>query len=167
MEAPNGFLQDEIYIESALLAMRLGIKIVLVLEQIEELKLVIETSRAMNVQPIIGVRAKLSTKQNGRWAGTSGDGGKFGLDANKLIQVVHRLRKEKMLQCLQLLHFHIGSQISCISTIKDAMVEGSQIYCELVLMGASMHYIDVGGGLGIDYDGTKSPSNISINYSMQ
>ncbi|KAH9325259.1 hypothetical protein KI387_005437, partial [Taxus chinensis] len=162
----NGY-KDEIYIESALLAMRLGIKIVLVLEQIEELKLVIETSRAMNVQPIIGVRAKLSTKQNGRWAGTSGDGGKFGLDANKLIQVVHRLRKEKMLQCLQLLHFHIGSQISCISTIKDAMVEGSQIYCELVLMGASMHYIDVGGGLGIDYDGTKSPSNISINYSMQ
>ncbi|GLJ41046.1 hypothetical protein SUGI_0849780 [Cryptomeria japonica] len=162
----NGY-KDRTYIETALLAMRLGIKVVLVLEQMEELNLVIKTSRALKVQPVIGVRAKLSTKHNGHWAGTSGDSGKFGLSINKLVQVVHRLRKENMLQCLQLLHFHIGSQIRSISTIKDAIDEGSQIYCELALMGAPMHYIDVGGGLGIDYDGTKSPSNVSINYSMQ
>lgn len=162
----NGY-KDSMYIESALLAMRLGIKVVLVLEQMEELDLVIKTSKTLKVQPIIGLRAKLSTKHNGHWAETSGDSGKFGLSVSKLIQVVHRLRKENMLQCLQLLHFHIGSQIPSISTMKEAMREGSHIYCELVLMGAHMHYIDVGGGLGIDYDGTGDPSNASISYSMQ
>lgn len=162
----NGY-KDSIYIESALLAMQLGIKVVLVLEQMEELDLVIKTSRRLKVQPIIGLRAKLSTKHNGHWAETSGDSGKFGLTISKLIQVVQRLRTENMLQCLQLLHFHIGSQIPSISTMKEAMREGSHIYCELVLMGAHMHYIDVGGGLGIDYDGTGDPSNASISYSMQ
>lgn len=162
----NGY-KDSVYIESALLAMQLGIKVVLVLEQMEELDLVIKTSRKLKVLPIIGLRAKLSTKHDGHWAETSGDSGKFGLSVSKLIQVVHRLKKENMLQCLQLLHFHIGSQIPSISTMKETMREGSHIYCELVLMGARMHYIDVGGGLGIDYDGTGDPSNTSISYSMQ
>eukprot|EP01018_Ginkgo_biloba_P034014 Gb_41255 [translate_table: standard] len=162
----NGY-KDRIYIETALLARRLGIKVILVLEQMEELDLVIKISRTLGIQPIIGVRAKLSTRHNGHWAGTSGDNGKFGLSVNKLIQVVYRLREENMLHCLQLLHFHIGSQVPSISIIKEAMREGSHIYCELFMMGAPMHYIDVGGGLGIDYDGTRSPSNASTNYSMQ
>lgn len=162
----NGY-KDHVYVESVLLARKLGINAIVVLEQMEELDLLIKASRTLGVRPVIGVRAKLSTRHSGHWGGTSGDNGKFGLTVNEIVRVVYTLRREGMVECLQLLHFHIGSQIPSISTIKEAMREGSHIYCELALMGAPMRYIDVGGGLGVDYDGTKSQSCASTNYSMQ
>lgn len=162
----NGY-KDQVYIESVLLARKLNVNAIVVLEQMEELDLVIKSSQILGVRPVIGVRAKLSTQHSGHWGSTSGEDGKFGLTVNELVKVVYTLRRQGMLDCLQLLHFHIGSQLSSISTIKEAMREGSHIYCELALMGAPMGYIDVGGGLGIDYDGTKSQSFASTNYSMQ
>ncbi|CAM6038232.1 unnamed protein product, partial [Sphagnum compactum] len=162
----NGY-KDSAYVNNVLLAQRLGIHAVLVLEQMEELEEVISCSNRLGVRPILGLRAKMSTKHNGHWGNTSGDNSKFGLTVNEIVAVVHRLRQEGMLDCLQLLHFHIGSQISSILTIKEVMREGSHTYCELARMGAPMGFIDVGGGLGIDYDGTKSQSSASANYSMQ
>ncbi|EFJ32037.1 hypothetical protein SELMODRAFT_144682 [Selaginella moellendorffii] len=158
---------DRVYIESVLLARQLGVNAIIVLEQMEELEMVIQACRILGVRPMVGVRAKLSTKHTGHWGGSSGDKGKFGLTVTEIVRVVYTLRKEGMLDCLQLLHFHIGSQIPSISIIKEAMREGSHIFCELALMGAPMQYIDVGGGLGIDYDGSKTQSSASTNYSMQ
>ncbi|KAG0615464.1 hypothetical protein M758_5G043300 [Ceratodon purpureus] len=162
----NGY-KDSVYVENVILATRLGIRAVLVLEQIEELEEVVSCSKRLGIRPIIGVRAKLSTKHNGHWGGTSGDKAKFGLTVTEIVSVVYRLRQEGMLECLELLHFHMGSQISSILAIKEAMREASHTYCELALMGAPMGYIDVGGGLGIDYDGSKGQSSASVNYSMQ
>eukprot|EP00850_Spirogloea_muscicola_P018634 SM000173S03003 [mRNA] locus=s173:178521:182384:+ [translate_table: standard] len=162
----NGY-KDRVYIESVLLARQLGIHGVLVLEQMKELDLVLDVARRLGIRPVVGVRAKLSTRHNGHWGDTSGDQGKFGLTVTEIVQVVYALREAGMLDCLQLLHFHIGSQIPSIAIIKEAMREASNLYCELVLMGAQMGYCDVGGGLGVDYDGTKSRSGASTNYTMQ
>lgn len=162
----NGY-KDRVYVESVLLARKLSVNAVIVLEQMDELALVLETSRKLKVRPVLGVRAKLSTKHGGHWGSTSGERGKFGLTVNEIVHVVYALRQAGMLGCLQLLHFHIGSQIPAILIIKEAMREASHMYCELALMGAPMGFIDVGGGLGIDYDGTKSQSVASTNYSMQ
>ncbi|MGB3532318.1 MAG: biosynthetic arginine decarboxylase [Microcoleaceae cyanobacterium] len=162
----NGY-KDQEYIETAILAQRLGHRSIIVMEQPEEVNLVIEASKKLGIQPIVGVRAKLSTKGMGRWCGTTGDRAKFGLRIPEIIQAVEQLEKAGLLDCLQLLHFHIGSQISSISVIKDAIREASQIYVELAQLGANMQYLDVGGGLGIDYDGSKSKAQASMNYDMQ
>lgn len=162
----NGY-KDREYIETAMLAQRLGQTPILVIEQLEEVDVAIAASRNLGIRPILGVRAKLSTKGMGRWCGTTGDRAKFGLTIPEMMQVVEQLRTAEMLDCLQLLHFHIGSQISSISVIKDAIREASQIYVELAQLGAAMNYLDVGGGLGIDYDGSKSNFQASKNYNMQ
>jgi arginine decarboxylase len=162
----NGY-KDKEYIETAILAQRLGHCSIIVMEQPEEVNLVIEASQRLGIQPIVGVRAKLSTKGMGRWCGTTGDRAKFGLRIPEIIQAVEQLETAGLLDCLQLLHFHIGSQISSISVIKDAIREASQIYVELAQLGANMQYLDVGGGLGIDYDGSKSKAQASMNYDMQ
>ena len=162
----NGY-KDREYIETAMLARRLGHTPIIVLEQIEEVDLVIEASRKLNVEPILGVRAKLSAKGIGRWGNSAGDRAKFGLTVPEIIGAVEKLRSANMLNCLQLLHFHIGSQIPAISVIKDAIREASQIYVELAKLGANMNYLDVGGGLGVDYDGSKTNFYASKNYSMQ
>jgi arginine decarboxylase len=162
----NGY-KDREYIETAILAQRLGHRSIIVMEQPEEVNLVIEASQKLGIQPIVGVRAKLSTKGMGRWCGTTGDRAKFGLRIPEIIQAVQQLENAGLLDCLQLLHFHIGSQISSISVIKDAIREASQIYVELAQLGANMQYLDVGGGLGIDYDGSKSKAQASMNYDMQ
>ena len=162
----NGY-KDREYIETALLATRLGQKPLIVLEQLEEVQLVIECSRQLGIEPILGVRAKLSTKGTGRWGDSAGDRAKFGLTIPEILSVVDQLKSEGMLNCLQLLHFHIGSQISAIGVIKDAIREASQIYVELSALGANMQYLDVGGGLGIDYDGSKTNFHASKNYNMQ
>ncbi|MBD0311455.1 MAG: biosynthetic arginine decarboxylase [Microcoleus sp. T3-bin5] len=162
----NGY-KDREYIETAILAQRLGQTSVIVLEQIEEVELAIAASIALGIKPILGVRAKLTTKGVGRWGGSTGDRAKFGLTIPEIIRAVGELEKAGMLDSLQLLHFHIGSQISSISVIKDAIREASHIYVELAKLGANMNYLDVGGGLGVDYDGSKTNFHASKNYNMQ
>lgn len=162
----NGY-KDREYIETAILAQRLGKTPIVVIEQLEEVDLVIAASQKLGIKPVVGVRAKLSAKGMGRWAGTTGDRAKFGLTVPEIIEAVNRLTKADLLTSLQLLHYHIGSQISSISAIKDAIREASQIYVELANLGANMTYLDVGGGLGVDYDGSKSNFPASKNYNMQ
>lgn len=162
----NGY-KDREYIETALLAMRLGHKPAIVIEQLHELPVALEASRSLGIKPILGVRAKLSAKGSGHWGTTTGDRAKFGLTIPEILAVVDRLAALEMLDCLQLLHFHIGSQISAIGTVKEAIREAAQIYGELVKMGANMQYLDVGGGLAVDYDGSKTNFHASKNYNMQ
>lgn len=162
----NGY-KDRNYIETAMFSQRLGHTPILVMEQVEEVYTAIEASRNLGIKPLLGIRAKLSTKGMGRWCGTTGDRAKFGLTIPEMIQVVNALKSADLLDCLQLLHFHIGSQISSISVIKDAIREASQIYVELSQLGGNMKYLDVGGGLGIDYDGSKTNFHASKNYNMQ
>jgi arginine decarboxylase len=162
----NGY-KDREYIETAMLATRLGQQPIIVLEQPEEVELAIDVSHQLDIKPILGVRAKLSSKGIGRWGHSSGEGAKFGLSIPEIVTAIEQLKSAKMLDCLQLLHFHIGSQISSISTIKDAIREASQIYVELANLGANMNYLDVGGGLAVDYDGSKTNFHASKNYNMQ
>ncbi|MGB5899097.1 MAG: biosynthetic arginine decarboxylase [Geitlerinemataceae cyanobacterium] len=162
----NGY-KDREYIETAMLATRLGQKPIIVLEQPEEVDLAIAVSRQLGIKPLLGVRAKLSSKGVGRWGHSSGEGAKFGLSIPEIVTAVEQLKAAEMVDCLQLLHFHIGSQISSISTIKDAIREASQIYVELANLGANMNYLDVGGGLAVDYDGSKTNFHASKNYNMQ
>jgi len=162
----NGY-KDREYIETAMLAQRLGQTPILVLEQIEEVDLVIEVSRQLEIKPILGIRAKLSTQGMGRWGTSSGDRAKFGLNIPEIIRAVDKLRNADLLDSLQLLHFHVGSQISAINVIKDAIQEASRIYVELASLGANMKYLDVGGGLGVDYDGSQTNFYASKNYNMQ
>ena len=162
----NGY-KDQEYIETAMLAQRLGQTPIIVLEQVEEVDLVIEANRQLGIKPIVGVRAKLSTQGMGRWGTSSGDRAKFGLTIPEIIQAVDKLREANLLDSLQLLHFHIGSQISAINVIKDAIQEASRIYVELALCGADVKYLDVGGGLGVDYDGSQTNFYASKNYNMQ
>ena len=162
----NGY-KDREYIETAMLAQRLGQTPILVLEQIEEVDLVIEVSHQLEIKPILGIRAKLSTQGMGRWGTSSGDRAKFGLNIPEIIRAVDKLRDAELLDSLQLLHFHVGSQISAINVIKDAIQEASRIYVELVSLGANMKYLDVGGGLGVDYDGSQTNFYASKNYNMQ
>jgi arginine decarboxylase len=162
----NGY-KDREYIETAMLAQRLGQTPVIVLEQVEEVDLVIEANRQLGIKPILGVRAKLSTQGMGRWGTSTGDRAKFGLTIPEIIEAVDKLRSANLLDSLQLLHFHIGSQISAINVIKDAIQEASRIYVELSSLGADMKYLDVGGGLGVDYDGSQTNFYASKNYNMQ
>jgi len=162
----NGY-KDKEYIETALLTTRLGHRPLIVIEQLEELYLTLRVSRQLGIAPHLGVRAKLGTKGVGRWGCSTGDRAKFGLTVPEILTVVTELEQAGMLDCLQLLHYHIGSQISAISVIKDAIREASQIYVELAKLGANMTYLDVGGGLGVDYDGSKTNFYASKNYNMQ
>ncbi|MDJ0899400.1 MAG: biosynthetic arginine decarboxylase [Xenococcus sp. MO_188.B8] len=162
----NGY-KDKQYIETALLASRLGQKPIIVIERMAEFSIVMEVSRNLDIEPVLGVRAKLSTRGTGRWGNSTGEGSKFGLTIPQILEVVQHLQALGRLHCLRLLHFHIGSQISSISVIKDAIREASQIYVQLVKLGAAMGYLDVGGGLAVDYDGSKTNFPASKNYNMQ
>ncbi len=162
----NGY-KDDSYIETAMLGQRLGQKTIIVLEQVEEVEVAIAASRRLGIQPVLGVRAKLAAKGSGRWGDSAGDRAKFGLSIPEIVAVIEKLKAADMLSSLELLHFHIGSQVSAISVIKDALREACQIYVELVELGAPMGYLDVGGGLGVDYDGSKTSSQGSKNYSIQ
>ncbi|KAG1354645.1 arginine decarboxylase [Cocos nucifera] len=163
----NGY-KDAEYVELALTARALGLNAIVVLEQEEELLTVVEASRRLGVRPVIGLRAKLRTKHAGHFGSTSGEKGKFGLTAAQILSVSRRLQRLEMLDCLQLLHFHIGSQIPTTALLADGISEATQIYCELARLGAAMRVIDVGGGLGIDYDGTRSAgSDASVGYGLE
>ncbi|KAJ7978534.1 Arginine decarboxylase [Quillaja saponaria] len=163
----NGFKDSE-YISLALVARKLALNTVIVLEQEEELDLVIDLSKKLCIRPVIGIRAKLRTRHSGHFGSTSGEKGKFGLNTTQIVRVVRKLEQAGMLDCLQLLHFHIGSQIPSTTLLADGVGEAAQVYCELVRLGAHMQVIDIGGGLGIDYDGSKSSeSDISVGYSLE
>jgi len=162
----NGY-KDKKYIEIATLARKLGKNPIIVIEQRDEVKRIIQTVQELNATPLIGIRAKLSSKSSGRWGKSIGDNSKFGLSIPEIMSTIKELKEAKLINEMKLLHFHIGSQISDIAVIKDALQEASQIYVELCKLGAPMQYIDVGGGLGIDFDGTKTSSNTSTNYSLQ
>ena len=133
----------------------------------DEVHRIIEASKSLGAAPYIGVRAKLSSPSTGRWGSSVGDKAKFGLSIPELLATVERLRENNLLPDLRLLHFHIGSQINDIAVLKDALQEAGQIYVELTRLGAPMGFLDVGGGLGIDYDGSRTASAASTNYSLQ
>ena len=162
----NGY-KDASYIETAMLGQRLGQKTIIVIEQLEEVDVAIAAAQRLGIQPVLGVRAKLAAKGSGRWGTSAGDRAKFGLSIPEIITMVEKLKAAGMLSCLELLHFHIGSQIAAISVIQDALKEACRIYVELAKLGAPMGYLDVGGGLGVDYDGSKTSSQDSKNYSIQ
>ncbi len=162
----NGY-KDEAYVEAALLASRLGPEIVLVVEKPSEMALIASVAARLDVRPRIGVRARLSTRGAGHWEASGGDRSKFGLGARELVEAVEFLRSRDMLDCFVLLHFHLGSQISSIRNIKDALRETGWLFVNLVSMGVPLTYIDVGGGLGVDYDGSQTNFASSMNYSYQ
>jgi len=162
----NGY-KDRRYIETAILARRLGRQPVVVIEQADEVERIIAASTDLGAAPFIGIRAKLSTRSTGRWGSSVGEGAKFGLSVPDLLATVEALRAAGLLGDLRLLHFHIGSQINDIAVLKDALQEAGQLYVELTRLGAPMGYLDVGGGLGIDYDGSRTATAASTNYSLQ
>ena len=162
----NGY-KDRAFIETALLARKLGRQIIITMDRLGELDTVIAASRELDIRPVLGVRARLSTRGAGKWVESTGDRSKFGLTAGELMALVERLRAEDMLDCLQLLHFHIGSQITAIRAIKDALREAARMLVELHALGAPMRYIDCGGGLGVDYDGSRTNFHSSMNYTLQ
>jgi arginine decarboxylase len=162
----NGY-KDQRYMETAILARRLGRQPVVVIEQADEVERIITASRELGAAPLIGIRAKLSARSTGRWGSSVGEKAKFGLGIPELLATVEALRAADLLGELRLLHFHVGSQINDIAVLKDALQEAGQIYGELTKLGAPMGYLDVGGGLGIDYDGSRTASAASTNYSLQ
>lgn len=163
----NGY-KDENYVELALLAQKMGRRILLVVEKLNELHLIARLAKRIGVRPNIGIRIKLSSSGSGKWEESGGDHSKFGLNSSELLEAVDALAKYKMEDCLKLIHFHIGSQITKIRRIKNALREATQFYVQLTKMGFSIDFIDIGGGLGVDYDGTRSSaSENSMNYSIQ
>jgi arginine decarboxylase len=162
----NGY-KDEDFIELALLAQKMGKRIFLVVEKLSELKLINAVSERVQVRPNIGIRIKLAASGSGKWEESGGDQSKFGLNASELLEAVTYARNNDMLDCLKLIHFHLGSQITNIRKIKQGLREVSQFYVEMIKLGANVQYVDIGGGLGVDYDGSRSAVSSSINYSIQ
>ena len=163
----NGY-KDENYIELALLAQKMGRKIFLVIEKLNELKLIAKISKRLKIKPNLGVRVKLASSGSGKWEDSGGDASKFGLTSSELLDALDFLEKNNMKDCLHLLHFHIGSQVTNIRLIKIAIREAAQFYVQLHKMKFNIDFVDIGGGLGVDYDGTRSSvSESSVNYSIQ
>ena len=161
----NGY-KDEEYLKLALLGNKLQRKVIIVVEKFSELNKILKISKEMDVKPIIGLRGKMSIKSRGKWAASCGDKAKFGLTISEMITAVDLMKENGLLDCIKLFHFHIGSQISDIKTIKAAINEGARIYTELSKLGCEIEYFDAGGGLGIDYDGSRSKSDSSVNYTL-
>lgn len=161
----NGFKDSE-FIETVILATKLGRHIIPVVERFSDLELIVQHAQRYNVRPRIGVRAKPSSQGSGRWESSGGMRSKFGLTVTELLHAVDFLKQHNMADCLNMVHFHIGSQVGDIRRIKGAVNELAHIYCELKRLGAGLDTIDVGGGMGIDYDGSNSTSSSSINYGV-
>ena len=163
----NGY-KDENYIELALLAHKMGRRIILVVEKLNELRTIHAVARRLNITPAIGIRIKLANSGAGKWEESGGDTSKFGLNSSELLEALDYLEKEGTMSWLKLIHFHIGSQITKIRRIKNALREAMQFYVQLSRMGFDIDFVDIGGGLGVDYDGTRSSaSESSMNYSIQ
>ena len=163
----NGY-KDQSYIELALLAQKMGKRIFIVVEKLNELETIARAAKKLNVKPNLGIRIKLASSGSGKWEESGGDASKFGLTSSELLDALEMLDKKGMRDCLRLIHFHIGSQITKIRRIQAALREASQFYIQLHKMGYNVDFVDCGGGLGVDYDGTRSPSSeSSVNYSIQ
>ena len=162
----NGYKDDE-FVRLALFGRKLGKEIYLVVEQLSEVSRIIQMSKKLGITPLIGFRVKLSTTGEGKWASSSGEGAKFGLTSPEIVDAARRIKRAGLTESLRLVHFHIGSQVPNIQTIKKATVEAARFYCELKKMGFPMELLDVGGGLGIDYDGSRSNYESSMNYTMR
>ncbi len=163
----NGY-KDQEYVELALLAQKMGRKVFVVVEKLNELKLIAGVAKQLNVKPNLGIRIKLSSAGSGKWEESGGDVSKFGLNSSELLEALDFLRTNKMSDSLKLIHFHIGSQITKIRRIKNALREAMQFYVQLSKMGFTIDFVDIGGGLGVDYDGTRSSmGENSMNYSIQ
>ncbi|MAR13849.1 MAG: arginine decarboxylase [Blastopirellula sp.] len=162
----NGF-KDAEFVEMALLAQKMGRQVIPVVEKFSELELVLRIAEKVDVRPMIGARVKLAARGAGRWQGSGGFQSKFGLTVSELLQANDLLAKRGLSDCFQLLHFHLGSQVTNIRQIKNALIEAARIYVDLVGQGAGLQYLDVGGGLGVDYDGSQSNCESSINYTLQ
>ena len=162
----NGY-KDAIFIQNALLGRKLGKQVILVVEKLEELRQIVEISRQLNVEPMIGMRVRLLAKGAGKWATSGGESAKFGLSTSDLVEASRYLHAEGMAHTLRLIHFHVGSQVPDIGTIKRAVREGARFYAKLSKMGHALGFLDVGGGLGIDYDGSRTAFDSSTNYSLR
>jgi arginine decarboxylase len=161
----NGY-KDRAYIRLALIGLKLGLKVYLVIEKPIELGMILEEAAKLDIKPCVGVRVRLASISAGKWQNTGGEKSKFGLHANEVLQLIERLKQANLLDCLQLMHFHMGSQIANIRDIKVALKEAGQFYAELHRLGAAIKIVDAGGGLGVDYDGSRSRRESSINYSL-
>ena len=163
----NGY-KDDSFIELALLAQKMGKRIYIVAEKLNELEIIYRIAKRLNVRPNIGVRIKLASSGSGKWEESGGDASKFGLTSSELLEALEYLETHDLKDCLKLIHFHIGSQVTNIRHVKTAIREASQFYVQLRLLGFNVEFVDAGGGLGVDYDGTRSASNCSsVNYSIQ
>jgi arginine decarboxylase len=162
----NGYKDNE-FIETILHATKVGYDITIVVEKLFELEKVIEFSEQIGIAPKLGIRVKLSSRGTGKWATSGGEDAKFGLRISEILAAIDLLRENDLLDNLQLLHFHIGSQITKVDKIKNALVEGTRVYTEMKKMGVNLRFLDIGGGLGVDYDGSKSSYFSSVNYSIE
>ncbi|EEF60316.1 biosynthetic arginine decarboxylase [Pedosphaera parvula] len=162
----NGY-KDAGFIKMAILGQKLGKKVIMVVEKLEELRQIITISKQLGVEPSVGIRARLHSKGAGKWAESGGENAKFGLSTSELLAATEMLKSEGLGQCFKLLHFHIGSQVPDILTVKKAVQEASRFYAKLFKMGFNIEYMDVGGGLGVDYDGSRSAFDSSTNYTLQ
>jgi arginine decarboxylase len=162
----NGF-KDEVFVNLALMGVKIGKRVVLVVEKLNELKLIIRRAQATGVVPWIGLRAKLYSKGSGKWASSGGEAAKFGLTTSEILECIRLLREYQMADSLKLLHFHIGSQITDIKRVKNAMKEAARVYAKIRQMHIAVEYLDIGGGMGVDYDGSKTTFESSVNYTTQ
>lgn len=163
----NGY-KDKSFVELALLAQKMGRRLYIVVEKFNELKLIAQIAKRIGIVPNVGIRIKLSSSGSGKWEESGGDQSKFGLNSSELLEALDFLERNKMKDCLKLIHFHIGSQVTKIRRIKTALREATQFYVQLSKMGFNIDFVDIGGGLGVDYDGTRnSASESSMNYSIQ
>src|SRR5664279_375773 len=162
----NGY-KDASFIRMALLGTKLNKKVIMVVEKLEELRQIITLSRQLGVEPLIGIRTRLLSRGAGKWAESAGENAKFGLTTAELLAATEMLKAENLGHCFKLLHFHIGSQVPDILIVKKAVQEASRFYAKLYKMGFQIEYLDVGGGLGVDYDGSRSAFSSSSNYTLQ